>query len=80
MAVSKPSFAVPHMYAPVYYASYLFPVRHFIEIGQTLLYGNYGYAYMWTNVVALLLFLLLPLLLLPHLKRSLISRKYDNIE
>lgn len=35
---------------------------------------------MWTNVVALLLFLLLPLLLLPHLKRSLISRKYDNIE
>ena len=43
------------MYAPVYYASYLFPVRHFIEIGQTLLYGNYGYAYMWTNVVALLL-------------------------
>ena len=67
-------------YAPVYYASYLFPVRHFIEIGQTLLYGNYGYAYMWTNVVALLLFLLLPLLLLPHLKRSLISRKYDNIE
>lgn len=80
MADSKPSLAVPHMYAPVYYASYLFPVRHFIEIGQTLLYGNYGYAYMWTNVVALLLFLLLPLLLLPHLKRSLISRKYDNIE
>ena len=72
--------SVVSMYAPVYYASYLFPVRHFIEIGQTLLYGNYGYAYMWTNVVALLLFLLLPLLLLPHLKRSLISRKYDNIE
>jgi len=78
--LSGVTFPVPHMYAPVYYASYLFPVRHFIEIGQTLLYGNYGYAYMWTNVVALLLFLLLPLLLLPHLKRSLISRKYDNIE
>ena len=55
--LSGVTFPVPHMYAPVYYASYLFPVRHFIEIGQTLLYGNYGYAYMWTNVVALLLFL-----------------------
>ena len=46
----------------------------------TLLYGNYGYAYMWGNVACLLLFLIPPLLLLPHLKRSLISRKYDDIE
>ena len=30
--------------------------------------------------VCLLLFLIPPLLLLPHLKRSLISRKYDDIE
>ena len=37
----------------VYYASYLFPVRHFVEIGQNLLYGNYGYAYMWGNVACL---------------------------
>ena len=78
--LSGVTFPVPHMFAPVYYASYLFPVRHFVEIGQTLLYGDYGYAYMWTNVASLLLFLLLPLLLLPHLKRSLISRKYDDIE
>ena len=41
------TFPVLHMFAPVYYASYLFPVRHFVEIGQNLLYGNYGYAYMW---------------------------------
>ena len=74
------TFPVLHMFAPVYYASYLFPVRHFVEIGQNLLYGNYGYAYMWGNVACLLLFLIPPLLLLPHLKRSLISRKYDDIE
>lgn len=74
------TFPVPHMFAPVHYASYLFPVRHFVEIGQNLLYGNYGYAYMWGNVACLLLFLIPPLLLLPHLKRSLISRKYDDIE
>lgn len=78
--LSGVTFPVPHMFAPVYYTSYLFPVRHFIEIGQTLLYGNYGYAYLWTNVACLLLFFLPPLLLLPHLKRSLISGKYDDIE
>jgi len=78
--LSGVTFPVPHMFAPVYYTSYLFPVRHFVEIGQNLLYGNYGYAYMWTNVACLFLFLLPPLLLLPHLKRSLISQKYDNIE
>lgn len=78
--LSGVTFPVPHMYVPVYYASFLFPVRHFVEIGQTLLYGNYGYAYMWVNVACLLLFLLPPLLLLPHLKRSLISGKYDDIE
>lgn len=78
--LSGVTFPVPHMFVPVYYASFLFPVRHFVEIGQTLLYGNYGYAYMWVNVACLLLFLLPPLLLLPHLKRSLISGKYDDIE
>lgn len=78
--LSGVTFPVPHMFTPVYYASYLFPVRHFVEIGQTLLYGNYGYTYMWTNIAALFIFLLPPLLLLPHLKRSLISRKYDDIE
>ena len=31
------TFPVLHMFAPVYYASYLFPVRHFVEIGQNLL-------------------------------------------
>lgn len=78
--LSGVTFPVPFMYTPVYYLSYLFPVRHFVEIGQTLLYGNYGYAYIWTNVAVLFVFLLLPLALLPHLKRSLISRKYDDIE
>lgn len=78
--LSGVTFPVPYMFAPVHYASYLFPVRHFVEIGQTLLYGNYGYAYMWTNVACLFLFLLPPLLLLPHLKRCLISQKYDDIE
>ena len=38
--LSGVTFPVPSMYAPVHYASYLFPVRHFTEIYQNLLYGD----------------------------------------
>ena len=64
------TFPVESMYAPVYYSSFLFPVRHFTEICQNLLYGDYGFAYTWVNYSALLAFLLPALLLLPRLKKA----------
>lgn len=78
--LSGVTFPVPYMFPPVYYASFLFPIRHFVELGQTLLYGNYGYAYMWQGLAVLLLFLLPALGILPHLKRAVLSHKYENIE
>ena len=69
-----------HVPEPVYYASFLFPVRHFVEISQNLLYGDYGFAYTWQNVAALFLFAPPALLLLPRLKRAVLSRRYENIE
>lgn len=78
--LSGVTFPVASMYAPVHYASYLFPIRHFVEITQNLLYGDYGFAYTWQNVAALFGYLLLALLLLPHLKKAIVSRKYENIE
>lgn len=48
--LSGVTFPAPFMYEPVYYASFLFPVRHFVEISQNLLYGDYGFAYTWQNV------------------------------
>lgn len=77
--LSGVTFPAPAMYAPVYYASFLFPVRHFIEINQNLLYGDYGFAYTWWNFSALFCFILVALLMLPHLKRAIISHKYENI-
>lgn len=77
--LSGVTFPVPFMFPVVYYASYLFPVRHFVEISQNMLYGDYGFAYSWQNVAALLLFVLAALLLLPRLKRAIISHKYENI-
>lgn len=77
--LSGVTFPIASMYAPVYYASYFFPVRHFIEINQNLLYGDYGFAYTWWNVSALFGFLLSALLLLPHLKKAILSGKYEKI-
>lgn len=77
--LSGVTFPVPSMYAPVYYASYLFPIRHFVEINQNLLYGDYGFAYTWWNFSALFVFLLAAILILPHLKNAIESHKYENI-
>lgn len=78
--LSGVTFPAPFMFPPVYYASFLFPVRHFVEINQNMLYGDYGFAYTWENVSALFLFILVALLILPHLKRAILSHKYENIE
>ncbi|MDD6211137.1 MAG: ABC transporter permease [Bacteroidales bacterium] len=78
--LSGVTFPAPFMFPVVYYASFLFPVRHFVEINQNLLYGDYGFAYTWQNVSALFAFLLPALLILPHLKTAILSRWYENIE
>ncbi len=77
--LSGVTFPAPSMFPVVYYTSFLFPVRHFVEICQNLLYGDYGFAYTWQNVAALFAFLLPALLILPHLKNAILSHKYENI-
>ncbi|RHJ95264.1 ABC transporter permease [Parabacteroides bouchesdurhonensis] len=78
--LSGVTFPVASMFVPVYYTSFLFPVRHFVVICQNLLYGDYGFAYTWQNFSLLFVYVLLALLLLPHLKNAILSRKYENIE
>ena len=78
--LSGVTFPVPDMYPLVRNSSYLFPVRHYTEIVQTMLYSNGGYAYFWPSAAILCIFPLLALVLLPHLKRAIMSHKYENIE
>ena len=66
--LSGVTFPVTAMYAPVHAASYLFPVRHFTEAAQAMIYFNAGFAYFWQSVAILLIFLLLAILILPLLK------------
>jgi ABC-2 type transport system permease protein len=78
--LSGVTFPVTFMDTPVYWASFLFPIRHFVEVVQSLLYLGGTFANYWTNLVALLLFILSPILLLPRLKRALLTHRYETFE
>ena len=74
------TFPVVFMDTPVYAASFLFPIRHFVEVMQSLLYLDGTFADYWPNITILLVVCLLPIVLLPRLKHVLITHKYDSIE
>ena len=78
--LSGVTFPVAFMDTPVYAASYLFPVRHFMETVQSILYLDGTFPDYWTNLVILLIFMLLPVLLLPRLKHILTTHTYETIE
>ncbi len=78
--LSGVTFPVPNMFPLVRDASYLFPVRHFMEAMQMMLYGGSGFIHLWTTAVILCIFPLLAFLLLPHLKRAIESHKYEKIK
>lgn len=66
--LSGVTFPVTAMYGVVHAASYLFPVRHFTEAAQAMIYFNAGFWAYWQSVAVLFLFLLGALLMLPLLK------------
>lgn len=74
------TFPTAYMFTPVYMASFLFPIRHLVLINQNLLYGDYGFAYVWQNYATLLIYPMLALLLLPRLKKLIVNHKYADIE
>lgn len=78
--LSGVTFPVNFMDTPVYWASFLFPIRHFVEVVQSLLYLEGSFSNYWTNLVILLLFILSPILLLPRLKRALLTYRYETFE
>ena len=78
--LSGVTFPVNFMDTPVYWASFLFPIRHFVEVVQSLLYLGGTFSNYWTNLVVLLLFILSPILLMPRLKRALLTHRYETFE
>ena len=78
--LSGVTFPVNFMDTPVYWTSFLFPIRHFVEVVQSILYLEGSFSNYWTNLVILLLFILSPILLLPRLKRALLTHRYETFE
>lgn len=77
--LSGVTFPVATMYPLFEWFSYLLPIRHFVEISQQLLGGSYTFATSWVNAAAMLVFVLLAFMLLPHLRKAIQSHRYDLI-
>lgn len=64
-------FPVSSMDAPIQSVANLFPMRHYFLIYQATVFNGYPVSSVWSSVVALVAFSLLPLLVYPRIKKAL---------
>ena len=74
--ISGFAFPVDAMDPQIQALSWLFPLRSFFMIYQMTLFNGYPVAYAWIYYIALLVFLLLPLLVLPNIKKAMLKFVY----
>ncbi len=75
-SISGMSFPVMAMDAPLQALCNLFPLRHYFLIYVNSALNGYPIGHAWVNIVGLLCFTLLPLVVLPRLKKALLYGKY----
>lgn len=64
-------FPASDMDAPLEALTWLFPLRHYFMIYQAVVFNGYPVSGVWWHVVALVVFALLPLLVLPRIRKAL---------
>ena len=64
-------FPAESMDAPLTALTWLFPLRHYFMVYQTVVFNGYPVAGVWLHVVALVIVALLPLLTFPRIKKAL---------
>ena len=69
------TFPVENMYPFFEAVCKLFPIRHFVETNQAILYNDAAFGYSWPNYAALLLTVPLCLAATPMLKHSILAGK-----
>jgi ABC-2 type transport system permease protein len=74
------TFPLTSMYPIIQYVALLFPLRHFTEAMQRIVYYGGGFTSIAPMLLVLCLFPLVAILLLPRLKRILLIRRYDTLE
>ena len=73
------TFPIGSLYPAFQSLATLLPIRHFTTLSQNILYGNYGTEWVWSSIAAMLAVCALPLVVLPRLRRAIISRRYEKI-
>ena len=74
------TFPLSAMSPVVQWVAKLFPVRHFTEAMQAVVYFDGGFSACWTQLAVLCLFPLVMLLLLPRMQRIFSTQSYDTLE
>ena len=74
------TFPLSAMSPVVQWVAKLFPVRHFTEAMQCVVYFCGGFSTCWPQLAVLCLFPLVMLLLLPRLQRIFLTHPYDTLE
>ena len=74
------TFPLSAMSSVVQYAAKLFPVRHFTEAMQCMVYFDGGFSACWSQLAVLCLFPLVAVMLLPRLNHVLLTKPYDTVE
>lgn len=74
------TFPLSAMSPVVQWVARLFPVRHFTEAMQRVVYFGGGFPVCWPQLAVLCLFPVVMLLLLPRLRRILLTNPYDTVE
>lgn len=69
------TFPIENMYPFFEAVCKLFPIRHFVETNQAILYNDAAFGYSWPNYAALLFTVPLCLAATPLLKRSILAGK-----
>ena len=73
------TFPLSAMSPVVQWTAHLFPVRHFTQAMQCMLYTDGGLSACYPSLVSLCLFVPVALLLLPRLHRLVLSRRYETL-
>ena len=74
------TFPLSAMSPVVQYAAKLFPVRHFTEAMQCIVYFDGGFSACWPQLAVLCIFPLVTIGLLPRLCKILLTHPYDTVD
>ena len=74
------TFPISAMSPLVQWVARLFPVRHFTEAMQCIIYFDGGFSACWSQLAVLCVFPLVMVALLPRLRKILQTRPYDTLE